>query len=127
MPADIRTSIGLLASGIGMVKLVVDGIVNVLGYVFIIAALPVLVIGVIEYQAFDAVGLKGGEVLHLAHRCEDAPAFGLEGAGAIGADAGRAAGDDDDGAITHGINPSQLRQHSHIQPGETNEIPVAHA
>mgnify|MGYP001497538251 CR=1 FL=1 len=32
-----------------MVKLVSDGIVNVLGCVFIGAALPVLVIGTIEY------------------------------------------------------------------------------
>ena len=45
----VRTSIGLLASGIGMVKLVTDGIINILGFVFIASALPVLIIGVVEY------------------------------------------------------------------------------
>lgn len=48
--AYVRTSIGLVASGIGMVKLVTDGIVNLLGYIFILAALPVLIIGIKEYQ-----------------------------------------------------------------------------
>ncbi|MEG1525589.1 MAG: DUF202 domain-containing protein [Clostridia bacterium] len=47
--AYVRTAIGLLASGIGMVKLVSDGILNILGFVFIIAALPVLIIGTTEY------------------------------------------------------------------------------
>ena len=47
--AYVRTSIGLLASGIGMVKLVTDGIINILGFVFIASALPVLIIGVVEY------------------------------------------------------------------------------
>ena len=47
--AYVRTSIGLIASGIGMVKLVTDGIVNLLGYGFIVAALPVLLIGTKEY------------------------------------------------------------------------------
>lgn len=47
--AYVRTSIGLLASGIGIVKLVADGFLNLLGYFFIAAALPVLIIGAIEY------------------------------------------------------------------------------
>lgn len=46
----VRTSIGLLAGGIGMVKLVSDGIVNILGFIFIAAALPVLIIGIIDYK-----------------------------------------------------------------------------
>lgn len=65
--AYVRTSIGLLASGIGMVKLVTDGIVNILGFVFIIFALPVLIIGAIEFvgmqKALLVVGKKEkGEV-----------------------------------------------------------------
>ena len=48
--AYVRTSIGLLAGGIGMVKVVPDGIVNVLGCVFIAAALPVLIAGTVEYM-----------------------------------------------------------------------------
>jgi len=47
--AYVRTAIGLLASGIGMVKLVSDGIVNILGFVFITTALPVLIVGASEY------------------------------------------------------------------------------
>lgn len=47
--AYVRTAIGLLASGIGMVKLVSDGIINIIGFVFIAFALPVLIIGAMEY------------------------------------------------------------------------------
>lgn len=47
--AYVRTAIGLLASGIGMIKLVSDGIINILGFVFITAALPVLIVGAIEF------------------------------------------------------------------------------
>jgi len=48
--AYARTFIGLIASGIGMVKLVSDGIVNIIGNVFIVAAFPILVVGIIEYS-----------------------------------------------------------------------------
>lgn len=48
--AYVRTAIGLLASGIGMVKLVSDGIINIIGFIFIVAALPVLIIGIIDYR-----------------------------------------------------------------------------
>jgi putative membrane protein len=47
--AYLRTSNGLLASGIGMVKLVTDGIINILGFILIVGALPVLIIGTTEY------------------------------------------------------------------------------
>lgn len=47
--AYVRTAIGLFASGIGMVKLVSGGVINILGFVFIAAALPVLINGAIEY------------------------------------------------------------------------------
>ena len=40
----------MLASGIGMVKLVSDGIVNILGFAFVAAALPVLIIGIADYR-----------------------------------------------------------------------------
>ena len=50
---------------------------------------------VVEIEGLDTVGFERGDVVGLARRREDAPAFGLERTGAIGADAGRGAGDDD--------------------------------
>ena len=47
--AYVRTFIGLIAGGIGMVKLVADEITNIIGYVFIIAAFPFLIIGIREF------------------------------------------------------------------------------
>lgn len=50
MLAYARTSIGLLASGTGMVKLVTGGFIHITGYVFIAAAFPILIIGIVEYS-----------------------------------------------------------------------------
>ena len=47
--AYIRTFIGFLASGIGMVELLAEKIINIIGYTFIIIAVPILIMGIIEY------------------------------------------------------------------------------
>lgn len=47
--AYLRTFIGLIAGGIGMIKLVTDGIINIVGYIFIAVSFPVLIIGLIKY------------------------------------------------------------------------------
>jgi len=48
--AYVRTFVGLIAGGIGMVKVVTDGVVNAVGYVFIAAAFPIIIRGIIEYR-----------------------------------------------------------------------------
>lgn len=58
----VRTSIGLLAGGIGMIKLVSDGVVNVLGIIFIVIAFPVLIIGLVEYIKMQRILLEIGDI-----------------------------------------------------------------
>ena len=48
--AYVRTFTGLIASGIGMVELVAELIPNIIGYTFIAAAFPILILGIIEYK-----------------------------------------------------------------------------
>lgn len=47
--AHMRTFIGLVAGGIGMVKLVADQTVNIIGYAFMIASIPIFIAGIVEY------------------------------------------------------------------------------
>ena len=47
--AYARTAIGLIVGGIGMIKLVAGEMTNIMGYVFIVATVPIMIIGVIEY------------------------------------------------------------------------------
>ena len=58
----VRTSIGLLAGGIGMIKLVSDGVVNILGFIFILAAFPVLIIGLVEYIKMQRILLEISDI-----------------------------------------------------------------
>lgn len=48
--AYTRTFIGLVAGGIGMIELVANGIINIIGYVFIFVAIPVILIGLVDYM-----------------------------------------------------------------------------
>jgi len=45
----LRTSIGLIAGGVEMVKLLTDAVTNIIGYAFIIASIPILIVGLIEF------------------------------------------------------------------------------
>ena len=47
--AYVRTFIGLIASGVGMIKLVSDSFIEIVGWIFIIIAFPVLIIGIAEF------------------------------------------------------------------------------
>lgn len=47
--AYARTFLGLIAGGIGMVKLVADEITKIIGYAFIFCAIPIMIIGIVEF------------------------------------------------------------------------------
>ncbi len=58
-------------------------------------------LGIVHDQRFDALIFQRGHINDAPHGGEDPPTVAVEGAGAMGADARRAACDDDDGLFRH--------------------------
>lgn len=82
-------------------------------------------IRVIHQKRFNAIGFKGRQMRRIAHCCEDAPAFALQGAGAVCSDSGRTSGDDDAITRRHGFFPYNSIGVSHISHAVTTEFPLA--